>query len=143
MIVLASAATLASAVWDALLRRDGGGEGDGGGVGEDEGGRLTKHLPQLTWQLLSYGSFLHLKTNSAFFRSTSANPLPTPSALAHQIGCSSTHGGGGGGGRLGDGGDGGGDGGDGGGGEGGMGQYPQLPSHFKKNFNVLHLTYFT
>ena len=39
LIVLATAATLASAVLDALLRRDGGGEGKGGEGGEGcEGG---------------------------------------------------------------------------------------------------------
>ena len=43
MIVLAAAATLASAVWDALLRRDGGGEGDGGGGGG--GGTLEGGYP--------------------------------------------------------------------------------------------------
>ena len=88
-----------------------GGLGDGGGGdgdGEDEGGRVTEHFPQLAWQLLSYGSFLHLKTNSWFFRSTSANPLPTPCSDAHQAGSLSTHGGGGGAGEGGGGGVGGG-----------------------------------
>ena len=41
----------------------GGGGGEGGEGGESGGER--KHLRQVTWQLLSYGSFLHLWTLSA------------------------------------------------------------------------------
>ena len=44
----------------------GGGGGGGGGGGEGgEDGDERKHLPQLTWQLLSYGSLLQLSTLSA------------------------------------------------------------------------------
>ena len=43
--MLAAAATLASAVWDALLRRDGGGDGDGDGGGGDGGGALEGGYP--------------------------------------------------------------------------------------------------
>ena len=50
LIVLATAATLASAVWDALLRRDGGGEGKGGEGGEGgEGGAFEGAYPAGGW----------------------------------------------------------------------------------------------